>query len=289
MVDWLLEHQGALQSGLLLATVGGVLVWETWLPRRALAVPVGARWFNQVALMALGSLAVRLSAPVAAISLAVFAQAEGWGLLNLAALPPWLSLMLGLIAIDLSMYLQHRLVHAVPLLWRFHQIHHCDLDVDCGTALRHHPVETIVTQAFDLALIAAVGVPPLAVLFGFTLGGVASVFNHANIAVSPATDRVLRWLVVTPDMHRIHHSVDVGESNRNFANLLPWWDHLFSTYQREPLLDQTQMLVGLADARAERDFSLWSLLALPFRRHRADAYDEIRLGQSEGAHSALRM
>ena len=280
MADWL-AHREALQAGLLLASIAGVLVWETWRPRRSLAVPLGGRWFNQVALTALGSLVVRLSAPLAALGLAVMAQEQGWGLLNLIALPAWLSLMIGVIAIDLNTYLQHRLFHAMPLLWRFHKIHHCDLDVDCGTALRHHPVETIVTQVFDLALIVAVGVSPLAVLVALTLGGMVSVFNHANIALPKAADRALRWLVVTPDMHRIHHSVDVEESNRNFANLLPWWDRLFSTYRREPLLGQTQMVVGLAEARADRDFSLWSLLALPFRRRRADVPFETRLGNYE--------
>lgn len=283
MMNWFAEHQAAIQSGLVFATLGGMLAWETWLPRRAFAVPPGGRWFNQIALTTLGSLAVRWGAPLAAFSVSVLAQDEGWGLLNLVALPPWLSVVLGVIAIDLGTYLQHRLFHEVPLLWRFHQIHHCDLDVDCGTALRHHPVETIVNQAFDLALIAAVGVPPLAVLAGYTLAGVASVFNHANIALPHAADRVLRRLVVTPDMHRIHHSVEVDESNRNFANLFPWWDRLFSTYRDEATLSQTQMVVGLADARADRDFSLWNLLALPFRRRRAGAYDEIRLGHPEAS------
>jgi len=272
MAQWLAEHQAALQAGLLLAAICSVLAWETWRPRRAFAVPPGARWFNQVALAALGSLAVRWSTPLAAVSLAFLAQGEGWGLLNLVVLPPWLSLVMGVLAIDLGMYLQHRLFHAVPLFWRFHQIHHCDLDVDCGTALRHHPVEALMAQVFDLGVIAAVGVPPLAVLIGFTLAGVSSVFIHANVAVPLAADRVLRSLVVTPDMHRIHHSARTDEGNRNFANLFSCWDRLFSTYRPEPLLGQTQMLVGLADARGARDIALWKLLALPFRRRRSDAF-----------------
>lgn len=287
MEDWLLAHHAGVQSSLLLAIVGCVLVWETWLPRRAFGVPLGRRWFNQIALWVAGSLVVRLILPLAGFSLAVWAQREGWGLLNVIALPPWFAVLLGVLAIDLGLYVQHRLLHAVPLLWRFHQVHHSDLDVDCGTALRHHPVETLITQAFDLAVIAAVGVPPLAVLVGISLTGVASLFNHGNIAVPFASERVLRWLIVTPDMHRIHHSVDVGESNRNFANILPLWDHAFSTYQREPTLGQTQMLLGLAEARAESDFSLWKLLALPFRRN-PSAYAEIRLGQSAPSHSSLQ-
>jgi sterol desaturase/sphingolipid hydroxylase (fatty acid hydroxylase superfamily) len=254
MADWLLAHQTALQTGLLLAILVGLLAWETWLPRRAFAVPLGGRWFNQIALAALGSVAVRLCAPIAAVSLAALAQREGWGLLNFVAVPPWLAVVLGVIAIDLGIYLLHRSYHAVPLLWRFHQIHHSDLDIDCGTALRHHPVETIINQAFDLALIAVIGIPPLAVVIGVLVTSIASVFNHANVAVLPAADRVLRWLIVTPDMHRIHHSVEIEESNRNFANIFAWWDYLFSTYQREPQRGQTQMAVGLAEARGDRDF-----------------------------------
>lgn len=280
MANWLLAHQAQVPSYLLLGAFACAAAWETYLPRRPFALPLGQRWFHQLALTALGSLATRLCLPLVAFSLSVLAQQEGWGLFNRLPLPPWSSLLLGVMAIDLGGYAQHRLFHAVPLFWRFHQIHHSDLDVDCGTAIRHHPVETLVGQAFDLALIAAFGVPPLAVLLAVTLGGVASVFNHANVALPQPVDRVLRWLVVTPDMHRIHHSADIGESNRNFANLLPWWDRLFSTYQREPLLGQVRMALGLAAMRAARDLALWKLLALPFRPLRVPLHAGIRLGRS---------
>lgn len=283
MANWLLTHQAELLSYVLLGSFACAAVWETFLPRRPFALPLGQRWFHQLALTTLGSLATRLCLPLAAFSLAVLAQQEGWGLFNRVSLPAWSSLIVGVIMIDLGGYAQHRLFHAVPLLWRFHRIHHSDLDVDCGTAIRHHPVETLVGQAIDLALIAALGLPPLAVLAAVTLGAIASVFNHANIALAQSADSVLRWFVVTPDMHRIHHSVDVVENNRNFANLFPWWDRLFSTYQREPLLGQVRMDLGLAEARAARDLTLWKLLALPFRPRRASAYAGVRLGRSEAS------
>jgi sterol desaturase/sphingolipid hydroxylase (fatty acid hydroxylase superfamily) len=287
MEDWLFAHHAGVQWSLLLAIIGGVLAWETWLPRRAFAVPLGRRWVNQIALWAMGSLAIHVLLPIAGFSLAVWALREGWGLLNVVALPSWLAVLLGVLALDLGLYAQHRLMHAVPFLWRFHQVHHNDLDVDCGTALRHHPGESLITQAFVLAVIVAVGVPPLAVLVGMSLTGIASLFNHANIAVPFVPEPVLRWLVVTPDMHRIHHSIEVGESNRNFANILPLWDRVFSTYQREPALGQTQMLLGLADARGTRDFSLWTLLAVPFRRR--PATDEgTRFGQAGPSHNPLQ-
>jgi sterol desaturase/sphingolipid hydroxylase (fatty acid hydroxylase superfamily) len=267
----------------LLGSFGCAAVWETFLPRRPFALPLGQRWFHQIALTALGSLLCRLCLPLAAFSVAVLVQREGWGLFNQLPLPSWASLVLGVIAIDLGSYAQHRLFHAAPLLWRFHQIHHSDLDVDCGTAIRHHPAETLVAQAFEMLMIAALGLAPLAVLIAVALGGIASVFNHANVALPQSVDRVLRWLVVTPDMHRIHHSADIVESNTNFANVFPWWDRLFSTYRHEPLLGQARMALGLAEMRAAGDLTLWKLLALPFRAPRPPAYPAIRLGRSEAS------
>lgn len=265
MTNWLLTHQATLQSYLILGAFACAAVWETFRPRRPFAMPLGMRWFNQIALTALGSLLVRLCMPLAALALAMLAQREGWGLFNHLALPTWLALIAGVIVIDLGGYAQHRLFHAVPVLWRFHQIHHSDLDVDCGTAIRHHPVETLLGEGIDLALIAAFGIPPLAVLAALTLGGIASVFNHANVALPGRADRALRRFFVTPDMHRIHHSADVAESNRNFANLFSWWDRLFSTYQREPRLGHAEMPLGLLELRSAGDVTLWKLLVLPLR------------------------
>ena len=263
MTDWLLTQ---LPSYLLVATFGCVAIWESFAPRRPFAAGVGIRWVNNVALTALGFLLARLCLPLAAFSLAVLAQQRGWGLFNWLDLPPWLSCAVGVMVIDLAGYGQHRLFHAVPLFWRFHQIHHSDLDVDCGTAVRHHPVEILLGRAFDLALIATIGIPPLAVLLGTTLVGVASVFNHGNVALPSVADRLLRGLLVTPDMHRIHHSADVEESARNYAMLFPWWDRLFGTYRREPLLGHEQMALGIAEARNASDVTMWKLLVLPFQR-----------------------
>jgi sterol desaturase/sphingolipid hydroxylase (fatty acid hydroxylase superfamily) len=265
MTRWLLEHQADLQSYLWLAAFGVVAVWETFLPRRAFAVPARARWLQQQTLVALGSVVIRLCMPLAAFALAALAEQRGFGLLNVVGAPSGLALLVGVIALDLANYAQHRLAHAVPLLWRFHQIHHCDLDVDCGTSLRHHPGEALVSQAVVLATVVVVGVPPLAVLVGLALAAVASVFNHGNIALPRRVDAALRLLVVTPDMHRIHHSTQPAESNSNFANLLPWWDWLFSTYRRDPHSDQRRMALGLEIARTPRDVTLWKLLLMPFR------------------------
>jgi sterol desaturase/sphingolipid hydroxylase (fatty acid hydroxylase superfamily) len=266
MTDWLLSHQSQLQAYLLLGSFGAVAVWELFASRRPFAMPLSSRWFNNLSLAALGLLLSRLCVPLAAFAFAALAEQQGWGLLNHWALPLWLSCALGVIVMDLGSYGQHRLFHALPLFWRFHKIHHSDLDVDCGTALRHHPVEILVGLAFDFAIIAVFGIAPLAVFLGATLMGMASVFNHGNVALGPMADRLLRPFVVTPDMHRVHHSTSMTESNRNFANLLPWWDHLFVTYQREPRLGHARMELGITEARATSDVTLLKLLLLPFRR-----------------------
>ena len=274
MTDWLLLHQSELQTYLLLASYGGVAVWELFAARRPFATPLGSRWFNNLMLAALGLLVSRLCVPLAAFAFAILAEQRGWGLLNHLALPLWLSCALGVVLMDLGSYGQHRLFHALPLLWRFHKIHHSDLDVDCGTALRHHPVEILAGLGFDLAIVAALGIPPIAVFVGATLMGIASVFNHGNVALPLTADRLLRRLVVTPDMHRVHHSTSVAESDSNFANLLPWWDHLFVTYRRQPLLGHARMELGIAEVRTDSDMTLLKLLVLPFRRVRAPALAE---------------
>ena len=264
MTQWLLAHETDVQSYVWLAALLLVAVCESLMPRRAFVVPAGARWTQQLALVALASALVWLCTPIAAMALAMLVEQRGLGLLNAIAMPAWLSLVIGVVALDLGNYAQHRLAHAVPLLWRFHQIHHSDLDVDCGTSLRHHPGEALLSQAVVLTTIVVVGVPPLAVLVGLSLAAVASVFNHGNIALPRRIDAVLRWLVVTPDMHRIHHSVRRDESNANFANLLPWWDRLFATYRHAPHVDQRQMTLGLERAPMQSDVTLWKLLRMPF-------------------------
>lgn len=275
MTNWLLTHQATLQSYLVLGSFVFAAAWESFVPRRPFTVPLARRWVNQLALTALGSLLMRLCLPMAAFSMAMLAQQEGWGLGNQIDLPPWLALVAGVLLLDLGSYAQHRLLHAVPLFWRFHQVHHCDLDVDCGTAIRHHPIEIVGGQAFELALIAALGIAPLAVVVALALGGVAAIFNHANVRLSTRADRVLRTLIVTPAMHGVHHSADFDESNRNFANLFSFWDRLFATYQRMPRSDPLPMRVGLAELRGDADLTLWGLLALPFRSPRVAACAEL--------------
>jgi sterol desaturase/sphingolipid hydroxylase (fatty acid hydroxylase superfamily) len=263
MASWLLAHQAQVQSYLWLGSVIAVALWESFQPRRELAAGTAARWFNNIALKGAGFLLVWLCLPVAALSVAVLAQERGWGLFNYLTLPMWLSCVLAVLMLDLGTYAVHRLFHT-RLLWRYHKIHHCDLDVDCGTSIRHHPIESVLVLGTELVIIAAIGAPPLAVLIALTLAAIAAVFNHGNVAMPATIDRLLRRFLVTPDMHRIHHSAMVHESNSNFSNLLPWWDHLFSTYRHEPQLGHESMALGLEEARTTKDVTLWRLLAMPF-------------------------
>ena len=265
MTGWLLEHQAALQSYIWLGAFGLVALWESFLPLRSVATATATRWFSNLTLTALGALVGRICLPATGFAVAVEAERRGWGLLNQMTLPGWLSLAAAVAAIDLGNYGLHRLFHALPVLWRCHKIHHSDLDVDFSTTLRHHPIEYLLVSGTNLLVIVILGVPPGAVFVAATLDLVLSAFNHGNVAMPPAVDGVLRRALVTPDMHRIHHSLTRAESDRNFGNVFPWWDRLFATYQSAPAGDHRGMDLGLDEARSPAEVTLAKLLLLPFR------------------------
>jgi sterol desaturase/sphingolipid hydroxylase (fatty acid hydroxylase superfamily) len=199
------------------------------------------------------------------VGVALLAEERGWGLLHAAEpLPAWLMVVTGVVVLDFAIYLQHVMFHAVPLLWRLHRMHHADLDVDVTTGARFHPIEIVLSLILKFGVIVAVGAPPLAVLVFEILLNAGSLFNHANLALPARADRVLRWLVVTPDMHRVHHSVEPVETNSNFGFTLPWWDRLCGTYRAQPEAGHEGMVLGLAQFRAPRDLRLDRLLLQPF-------------------------
>jgi sterol desaturase/sphingolipid hydroxylase (fatty acid hydroxylase superfamily) len=207
-------------------------------------------------------LVVRLFSPVLAVGMAEKAVQRNWGLLNNYDMPFWLATVFGVMALDFIIYLQHVMFHAVPLMWRLHMVHHADLDFDVTTGLRFHPIEILVSMGIKLAAVAVLGPPVMAVLaFEVLLNGTA-MFNHGNIRLPLRADRVLRLLVVTPDMHRVHHSVFPQETNTNFGFNLPWWDRLFGTYRNQPTKGHEAMAIGLHQFQAP--LSLPRLLVLPF-------------------------
>jgi sterol desaturase/sphingolipid hydroxylase (fatty acid hydroxylase superfamily) len=264
MLSWLLEHQAKIQSFAWIGAMILVALWESFLPRRALVAGTGIRWLNNIGLKAAEGLLVWLLLPLALFSFAMLVEERGWGLLNAISAPLWLSCILTVLLLDLSAYAVHRIFHGVPLLWRCHKVHHCDIEVDCGTAIRHHPLESLLVIGADFLVVAVLGAPPFGVFVATMLAALAAVFNHGNVAMPSAVDRVLRRLLVTPDMHRVHHSTSFQESNSNFSNLFSCWDRFFATYRDQPELAPEAMQLGLEEARTAGELTFWKLLVMPF-------------------------
>src|SRR2546421_6156618 len=259
------DHPALLRLATFLAVFAAVAVWELAAPRRKPAFERGARWPHNLGLLALDAIVLRLAAPGAAVAVAMTAQAAGWGLLNATALPVWLAVVLGLVLLDLAIYFQHVMFHAVPALWRLHRVHHADLDFDVTTGARFHPIEILISTAVKCAAIAALGAPVISVFVFEILLNATAMFNHANASLPQRLERWLRWLVVTPDMHRVHHSVRYEESSSNFGFNLPWWDRLFGTYRAQPRLGHAAMTIGVDAFRSSQELRLDRLLVQPLR------------------------
>lgn len=265
MADVILAHETPIRLTVFLALLAAMALWELAAPRRRVEIPRLLRWSNNLALVAIDAVLVRLTFPLLAVGAALLAQDRGWGLLNTVPLPGWIAVILAFLALDLAIYLQHVLFHAVPALWRLHRMHHADLEFDASTGLRFHPLEVLLSMALKLAIVTALGAPPVAVLIFEVVLSAGSIFNHANIALPRPLDRVLRLVVVTPDMHRVHHSVHPAETNSNFGFNLPWWDRLLGTYRDQPKDGHDDMVIGLAGFRTRRDLWLDRMLLQPFR------------------------
>jgi sterol desaturase/sphingolipid hydroxylase (fatty acid hydroxylase superfamily) len=239
--------------------------WEFLSPCRALLAGRRPRWPNNLGILVLDALAVRLVIPTAAVGVAIMAAERGWGLLNLVAMPSWLAGLAGFLILDFAIYAQHYFFHHVPWLWRLHRMHHADLDIDLTTGVRFHPVEILISLAIKIAVVLTFGIPALAVLIFEIILNATSVFNHANVAMPAWLDRIMRLIVVTPDMHRVHHSVDRSETDSNFGFNLPWWDRLFGTYRAQPAAGHQRMTIGLPVFRDLRELRIDRLLTQPFR------------------------
>jgi sterol desaturase/sphingolipid hydroxylase (fatty acid hydroxylase superfamily) len=248
-------------AGVFLLTAG----WEVLTPRRPQTVGRSWRWPNNLGVLAVDALLVRVVLPVTTVGLALVAEAHGVGLFNMITLPAWASIIVSVVVLDLAIYLQHVLFHAVPALWRLHRMHHADLEVDVTTGLRFHPVEILLSTGIKLTVVAAVGAPAAAVLIFEVLLNATSIFNHSNVRIPAAVDRILRWFVVTPDMHRVHHSIVRRETNSNFGFNLPWWDRLLGTYRAQPAAGHAAMTIGIEQFRDPRELGLDRMLLQPFR------------------------
>jgi sterol desaturase/sphingolipid hydroxylase (fatty acid hydroxylase superfamily) len=237
---------------------------EALFPRRDRAVTRRWRWPTNITLVVLNALLLRAALPVTAVGVALVAEQRGWGLLHaLGPLPTFLSIGVAVVLLDIAIYLQHVLFHAVPVLWRLHRMHHADIDVDVSTGSRFHPGEMVLSMLLKFASISALGASPLAVVSFEVLLNVGSMFDHANLRFSPKADRALRLFVVTPDMHRVHHSATAVETNSNFGFTFPWWDYLCGTYRAQPAAGHEAMTVGLPCFRGLRDLRLDKTLLQP--------------------------
>jgi sterol desaturase/sphingolipid hydroxylase (fatty acid hydroxylase superfamily) len=239
--------------------------WEIVAPRRSLTVGKPLRWTSNLGLVAINTAVVRVALPTGAVGMADFAFDRGWGIFNNALLPAWLAVILAVILLDLAIYLQHVMFHAVPILWRLHMVHHADLEFDVTTGLRFHTIEIVLSMGIKLAVIVLLGAPALAVLLFEVCLNATSMFNHANARLPRSLDRLLRLFLVTPDMHRVHHSDVPQETNSNFGFNLPWWDFLFGTYRDQPAAGHEGITIGLSQFRDEHQIDrLPGMLALPF-------------------------
>lgn len=270
-MDWnnfILEHEVPIRLGFFFGVLLLVALWEIGSPRRLLSQPKVLRWSHNLGLTFLNSLLLRLLFPAAAVGVAVFAGQQGWGLFNYYHLPLLLSATVSVILLDGIVYLQHVMVHAIPLLWRLHRVHHADLDFDVTTGARFHPLEIIFSMLIKFAAILLLGPPVLAVVIFEILLNATSMFNHGNLRLPVKVDRVLRLFVVTPDMHRVHHSIEDDETNSNFGFNLPWWDRLFGTYKAQPDAGHEGMTIGIDRFRDPTKVErLPGMLLLPFSGH----------------------
>ena len=283
MSETILQNQTVIRLGFFFGLLTLVGLWEILAPRRALTVSKAVRWVNNLGMVFFYSWLVRLIFPLAAVGMAELAASRSWGLLNLYPLPAWVAIPLAVIVLDLVIYLQHVMVHAVPLFWRLHRMHHADLDYDVTTGARFHPLEIILSMGIKLAAVALIGAPPVAVvIFEVVLNGMA-MFNHGNIRLPLGLDSLLRLLVVTPDMHRVHHSIRPGETNSNFGFNLSLWDRFFGTYRAQPADGHEGMTIGIREFREPRYLWFHLLLLQPFLKNEG-AYPLGRTGNEGTPH-----
>jgi sterol desaturase/sphingolipid hydroxylase (fatty acid hydroxylase superfamily) len=257
-------YEPMIRLGFFFAILIAMFLWELIAPRRPLTASKTARWFSNLGLVLIDTLAARLVFPTALAGVALLAQQQGWGLLNQFELSALLRIIFSVLILDLAIYLQHLMFHSAPLLWRLHMVHHSDMDIDVTTGVRFHPIEILLSMGIKMVVVILIGAPPVSVLiFEIILNG-TSMFNHGNVRYSQQIDALLRLLVVTPEMHRVHHSTIRWETNSNLGFNFPWWDRLFGTYRPQPAKGHLEMTIGLDQYKEPEKLTFLWLIALPF-------------------------
>jgi sterol desaturase/sphingolipid hydroxylase (fatty acid hydroxylase superfamily) len=260
----LMTHEAAWRMGIFASVFVLLALWQSWRPYRGVRAR-GRRWGRHLIIALLGSLLVRLLFPLAAVAVGAWAEGARFGLLQWLPLPTWLVIISSIVLLDLAIYWQHRIFHWLPPLWRLHRMHHSDTQFDVSTAIRFHPLEIALSMLIKMGVVALLGAPAMAVILFEIVLNATALFNHSDLHLPAALDTRLRWLLVTPDMHRIHHSTERVETNSNFGFCLPWWDRLFGSYRSQSLIDQAEMPIGLSEFRSDRDQSLAAQLLQPLR------------------------
>lgn len=260
----IIENEPIIRLGFFIGIFLVVALGELAAPRRRLTTSKSARWFANIGIVVINAAVVRFLFPVTAVGMAVIATQKNWGLFNNVSVPYWVAIVLSVVILDFVIYLQHIMFHAVPIFWRLHMMHHADLDFDLTTGSRFHPIEIIVSMLIKIAAVVLIGAPAVAVIIFEVILNATSTFNHGNVFIFLGIDRVLRLIVVTPDMHRIHHSVFPFETNSNFGFNFPWWDRLMGTYRDQPRSGHEEMTIGLNQFRDPSRLTLKGILALPF-------------------------
>jgi sterol desaturase/sphingolipid hydroxylase (fatty acid hydroxylase superfamily) len=261
----MLTREAAIRLGVFITVFAAMALWEAASPRRPRSYSRFRRWPSNLTVVALNTAFVRILLPATAVSLALAGQRRGWGLFNNLPVPAWMAVVASVVLLDVAIYLQHVMFHAVPALWRVHRMHHTDLDFDVTTGARFHPIEIVLSMLIKFAVVVALGAPALGVLVFEVLLNASSMFNHGNARIPVQLDRYLRWFVVTPDMHRVHHSIVVDETNSNFGFNLAWWDRLLGTYRDQPAAGHQGMTIGIEQFREARELWLDRMLLQPFR------------------------
>jgi len=259
-----MDNELLIRPGFFFGILVVMFLWELIAPRRPLTTSKITRWFSNLGLVLIDSIVVRLVFPTALAGIALHVQQRGWGLFNQFELPYLLKIIFSVLVLDFVIYLQHIVFHSVPLFWRLHMVHHTDMDIDVTTGVRFHPIEIILSMGIKMIVVVLIGAPAIAVLiFEIILNG-TSMFNHGNVHYSQNIDFILRLLVVTPEMHRVHHSTIRWETNSNLGFNFPWWDRLFGTYRDQPAKGHLEMTIGLDQYKEPNKLTLPWLLVLPF-------------------------
>jgi len=261
---FLIDNEVFVRLGFFLGIFVSMAIWERLAPRRPLTQSRITRWINNLVLTTFNAFLVNLVFPVAAVGTALYAGDKGWGLFQNLATPEWVEGLAAIVLLDLLLYTQHMVFHRIPFLWRFHRMHHTDLDIDVTTGARFHPVEILLSMVIKMGAVAVIGPPAWAVIIFEILLNSTSMFNHSDVTLSSRADGILRRLMVTPDMHRVHHSVIVRETNSNFGFSFPWWDRIFGTYRDQPAAGHTGMTLGLANYRDPKWLLFHWMLLVPF-------------------------